>query len=314
MSDKLRVGSLFSGIGGFDLGFERAGFEIAWQCEIDPHARAVLAKHWPATPCYMDVREVGAHSLAKVDVLCGGFPCQDISYANGTLESPKGLEGTRSGLWREFARIIAELRPGWVAIENVGALRTRGLEEVILDLSRMGYDAEWRPVYAYEFGLPHARERLFIVAWSALRDRDDIEPCPDCEEPWCDIHTDHFADCPCRGIRGETLCGGCGEWWNLLDSPECDRCGWLAPDTSRERAQVPSPGSHPAISLLGRDSTPEGIVRGVRDWTIESPVYRVDDGVPGGMGRWDQLKALGNAIAAPAAEFVAGRILEAARP
>lgn len=300
----MKVGSLFTGIGGFDLGFERAGHEIAWQCEIDPHCRAVLEKHWPGIPCHGDVRSVGKHNLAPVDVICGGFPCQDVSYANGTSRGPKGLEGARSGLWREFARIIGEMRPGWVAIENVGALRTRGLEEVIGDLSRMGYDAEWRPVYAYEFGLPHSRERLFILAWARLRDRDDFGTCPDCDNVWCDDHDMHFDECPCRGIQGETQCGGCGEWWNLLDAPTCDYCGWLATDASRERAEVQAPGAHPTVSLLGSDSTPEGIVRGVRGWTAQSPVYRGNDGLSDWLGRWDQLGMLGNAVAPAAAEWI----------
>src|SRR6185312_32662 len=108
----MTVGSLFAGIGGFDLGFERAGFEIKWQVEIDPFCRAVLAKHWPDVRRYEDVRTVGAE-LERVDVVCGGFPCQDISFAGDGA----GLDGERSGLWREFSRLIGELRPRYVVVE-----------------------------------------------------------------------------------------------------------------------------------------------------------------------------------------------------
>ncbi len=157
----LTVGSLFAGIGGFDLGFERAGFTIRWQVEIDPWARAVLAKHWPTVPKYPDVREVGAHSLEPVAVLCGGFHCQDISLAG----KGAGIEGQRSGLWAEYARLIGELRPRYVVVENVAALRTRGLDRVLGDLAACGYDAEWDCIPAAAVGAPHRRDRLWLVAY-----------------------------------------------------------------------------------------------------------------------------------------------------
>lgn len=112
------MGSLFAGIGGFDLGFERAGFQTVWQVEINDYCRKVLAKHFPHAERFEDVRECGAHNLKPVDVICGGFPCQDIS--NAGLRA--GIDGERSGLWREYARIISELRPKAVLIENVAAL------------------------------------------------------------------------------------------------------------------------------------------------------------------------------------------------
>jgi DNA (cytosine-5)-methyltransferase 1 len=155
----MTVGSLFSGIGGFDLGFERAGFEIRWQVEIDPFCRAVLEKHWPAVRRYEDVRTVGKE-LEPVDVIVGGFPCQDISFAG----SGEGLDGDRSGLWAEYARIVGELRPRYVVVENVAALLQRGIERVLGDLARIRYDAQWSVVPACAFGTPHVRRRLFIVA------------------------------------------------------------------------------------------------------------------------------------------------------
>ena len=158
----LTVGSLFSGIGGLELGLERAGMTVKWQVEIDDYCTRVLAKHWPNVPKFRDVRTVGAHNLEPVDLICGGFPCQDISAAG----TGRGIEGERSGLWREFARVVGELRPRYVIVENVSALRGRGLWRVLADLAEVGYDAEWGTLPAAVFGAPHLRERLFIVAYS----------------------------------------------------------------------------------------------------------------------------------------------------
>lgn len=157
----LTFGSLFAGIGGFDLGLERAGMQCAWQVEIDPYAQRILAKHWPDVPRYSDIRDCGAHNLAPVDVLCGGFPCQDISDAGKRA----GITGSRSGLWSEFARIISELRPRYVIVENVSDLLHRGIGVVLGDLATIGYDAEWSIVSACALGAPHTRARLFIVAY-----------------------------------------------------------------------------------------------------------------------------------------------------
>ena len=157
----LTVGSLFAGIGGFDSGFTRAGFQISWQCELDPFCRAVLEKHWPGVTRYPDVREL-RHPPA-VDVLCGGFPCQDISAAGKRV----GIDGERSGLWFHYARVIGELRPRYVVVENVADLLIRGMGRVLGDLAALGYDAEWSVVSACAVGAPHTRERVFIVAYPA---------------------------------------------------------------------------------------------------------------------------------------------------
>ena len=158
----MRIGSLFSGIGGLELGLERAGCgSVAWQVERDPFCRSVLAKHWPSAERFDDVCAVGSHCLAAVDIVCGGFPCQDLSYAG----KGAGLAGERSGLWREYARIVRELRPRFVVVENVSALLARGLGDVLGDLAALGYDAEWHCVRASDVGAPHRRERLFVVAY-----------------------------------------------------------------------------------------------------------------------------------------------------
>jgi DNA (cytosine-5)-methyltransferase 1 len=158
---RLTMGSLFAGIGGFDLGFERAGFKTVWQVEIDPYCQKVLAKNFPEAKRFGDIRECGKHNLEPVDVICGGFPCQDISNAGKRA----GINGERSGLWSEMHRTIGELRPRFAVVENVAALLGRGMGRVLGDLAEIGYDAEWEVVSAADVGAPHIRERLWIVAY-----------------------------------------------------------------------------------------------------------------------------------------------------
>lgn len=163
----LTVGSLFSGIGGLDLGLEWAGFETSWFCEIEKFPQAVLRKHWPDTPIIEDVRDVTEKNVQRVDVIAGGFPCQDISWAGigrGIDYDLSEQEGTRSGLWWEMWRVIRELRPRYVIAENVPALTHRGLDIVLGSLAQIGYDAEWQTISAASVGAPHIRERVFIVA------------------------------------------------------------------------------------------------------------------------------------------------------
>lgn len=159
----LTVGSLFSGVGGLDLGLERAGMAVAWQCEIDPACRKVLAHRWPETHCYDDVRKVDAHNASTVDVLCGGFPCQDVSLAGPRL----GLAGERSGLWWEFARVAAEIAPRWVVIENVPGLLSsragRDMAAVLAGLEKRGYGWAYRVLDARYWGVAQRRRRVFIV-------------------------------------------------------------------------------------------------------------------------------------------------------
>ncbi len=148
-------------MGGFDLGFDRAGMTCKWQVEIDEFAQKVLTKHWPDVPKYKDIRDVGKENLETVDLICGGFPCQDISSAG----KQKGIKGRRSGLWGEYKRIISEIRPSFVVVENVSALLVRGMETVCGDLAELGYDAEWENLPAAIYGAEHIRERIFIVAY-----------------------------------------------------------------------------------------------------------------------------------------------------
>lgn len=182
--EKLKVLDLFAGIGGFSLGLEKTNlYETSAFCEWDEAARKVLKKHWPKVHIFGDIKNVvgyegyasevyyksgargGLYDLIlsrKVDILTGGFPCQDISNSG----SKKGLEGERSGYWFEYLRLISEIKPKGIIIENVSALRTRGLETVLQGLNQVGYDAEWHCIPASATGAPHERDRLFIIAYS----------------------------------------------------------------------------------------------------------------------------------------------------
>ncbi len=165
MSKKiLTYGSLFSGIGGFDLGFDLAGMRCAWQVENDPRAKSVLTNHWPNVKKYEDVRDVGKRNLSAVNVLVGGFPCQDVSLA-GRRE---GLAGGKSGLWFEFIRIVNELKPQWVIVENVPGLLSsnggRDMGTIVGGLAKCGYWWAYRVLDAQYYGVPQRRRRVFIVA------------------------------------------------------------------------------------------------------------------------------------------------------
>lgn len=148
-----------------DLGLERAGMQCAWQVEIDTHCRQVLRKIWPDVPKLNDVRECGKYNLEDVDLIAGGFPCQDLSGAQTGKRD--GLDGRRSGLWSEFARILCELRPALALIENSPMLVGNGLDRVLCDLAALRYDAEWSTLSACAMGATHPRERLFVLAYPA---------------------------------------------------------------------------------------------------------------------------------------------------
>jgi len=156
--------SLFSGVGGFDIGFERAGIETVLQVEKDEHCLSVLEKHWPNVERMTDVRATRrTDEIEGVDLIYGGFPCQDVSIAGKRA----GLAGERSGLWFEFERIVSELRPRWVIIENVpGLLSSNGGADfgvILTGLDKLGFDSSWTVLDAQHFGVPQRRRRVFIV-------------------------------------------------------------------------------------------------------------------------------------------------------
>ena len=151
----MNVLDLFSGIGGFSLGLERAGMETVAFCEFEPHAQKILAKHWPNIPIHDDVRTLdGKQYRGSIDVICGGFPCQDISIAG---KNNGGINGERSGLWQEYKRLIKEIQPKYAIIENVSALLSRGLDVVLSDLAEIGYDATWTVIDTKYTGRPQRR-------------------------------------------------------------------------------------------------------------------------------------------------------------
>jgi DNA (cytosine-5)-methyltransferase 1 len=155
----VNVGSLFSGIGGMDLGLARAGMTVRWQCEIEPYCRRVLAKHWPDVPCYEDVKTIDWTEVEPVDLICGGFPCQPVSLAGKRL-----AQEDERWLWPEFVRCIRVLRPRYVLVENTTGLLSAGMGDVLGDLAKAGFDAEWGLLSACALGAPHSRSRVFIVA------------------------------------------------------------------------------------------------------------------------------------------------------
>ena len=175
----MRVLSLFSGIGGLDLGLQRAGMTICGQVELDPWCRRVLAKHWPEVPRHEDVRTAAAWWSSQprpaVDLVAGGFPCQDVSDAGRRT----GIEGEHSGLWAHFAAVVRVLRPQFVLVENTPGLLVRGMGRVLGDLAASGYDAEWDCIPAAAVDAPHLRTRVWILAYpGGVRDEADdaIQP------------------------------------------------------------------------------------------------------------------------------------------
>ena len=160
---KLKVLDLFSGIGGFSLGLERTGgFETIAFCDVDKACHKVLQKHWSSVPIFDDVNTLTKEKInGSVDVICGGFPCQDISLAG----KGGGIKGERSGLWFQFHRLIKETKPKFVIAENVASLRSRGLDEVLHSLNEIGYDSEWHCIPASFVGAFHKRDRIWIIAY-----------------------------------------------------------------------------------------------------------------------------------------------------
>jgi DNA (cytosine-5)-methyltransferase 1 len=266
----VNVLDLFSGIGGFSLGLERAGMKTVAFCEIEKYPRAILAKHWPGVPIYDDVRTLTASRLEadgiSVDVICGGFPCQDISFAGAGA----GLAGERSGLWREYARLIGEIRPRYVIVENVSALLSRGLGDVLGDLAEIGYDAEWHCIPASAIGAPHRRDRVWIVAYSL-------------------------------GIRCGTTIRKCAGNYAKDSIWRANRVG----DAGAALADASCPRLQDGLSWRLQQTLAMSTSGGW--WDVEPDVGRVADGIP---RRVDRLKGLGNAIVPQIPELIGRAIME----
>ena len=282
----MNVLDLFSGIGGFSLGLERAGMRTVAFCEIDPFCRRVLAKHWPNVPCYDDIRTLTAERLAadgiSVDLIAGGFPCQDISVAG----KGAGLAGERSGLWREYARLIGEIRPRFVIVENVAALLGRGLGDVLGDLAALGFDTEWHCIPASAVGAPHRRDRIWIVAYTS-------------------------------GDRVLQFTGGRNLSDGERDYPQTQQERNVKPTwASSIRGDGPlADPDRPRFSLsrqepVGAYWREAGGVFAASDWWRTEPdVGRVAHGVP---ARVDRLRALGNAVVPQIPEIIGKAIMRLA--
>jgi len=279
---QLTFGSLFAGIGGFDLGFERCGMECKWQVEINDYAQKVLAKHWPAVHRERDIRECSARNLDWVDVIAGGFPCQDISYAG----LGAGLDGERSGLFFEAIRLVSELQPRAVVLENVAALLTRGLDRVLGTLAEIGYDAEWHCIPAAYVGAPHIRDRVFVIAIHSNPENSYAR------QPHKRNAKRSGANSPQKRQRLRNQPSGLGSI--VADSNKHIPC--------QERLQRSG-----ELLRIGGD-TQEDFRRGLAsNWAIEPDIRRVAHGIP---ARVDRLRGLGNAVVPQVAELVGKMVLQ----
>lgn len=258
---------------------------IVWQVELDPFCRSILARHFPDAQRFKDVRDVGATELGPVGIIAGGFPCQDISQAG----TGAGLQGARSGLWFEFARIIRETRPRWVVVENVPALLARGFGRVLGDLAACGYDAIWDCLPAQAVGAPHRRDRLFVVAWRV----------PDPER-------DGVRDGPERGAGGAQAPDG--------GDPESLHVGEAVAHTDslgRQRSEARVEAGEGGEAAQGRPCSMEWppAPGDMHAWGRVPPdtqpaFCRVADRGALGLDRRNRLRALGNAVVPQVAEVI----------
>ena len=286
------IGSLFSGIGLLELGLEQAGLgSVAWQCEIDPWCRRVLAKHWPAAERFDDVRTIRPRAT---DVICGGFPCQPFSVAGKQRE----LADER-WLWPEFARVIDEAKPSIVVAENVPGLRARGLRPVLADLASLGFDVEWHHFRASDLGAPHERNRIWIVATHP--DRVNVRQQPG----WLGRSIERQAAAVDRQASG-----------NAADADSIG-CARIARGRFAEIGPDIETGNQPAADAngIGRLESARrfAIQRGwAREcgWTLD-PIARVDDGRKRIVDAGRRRKALGNAVVMPCARAVGRAIVDA---
>ena len=311
----IKIGSLFSGIGGFELGLERAipGAQTIWQVEQNLYCQSILKKHWPKAKIYDDVRNITKNNVEPIDLLCGGFPCQDISIAG----NQKGInDGKKSSLWWEMLRIIGELEPRIVVLENVPAIISNGGLDVVGSLTSIGYDCEWTIISAKQFGAPHLRKRWFCVAYpcrigrstgSDLKRKD--QDCLDKKR-----NTEKTDKQRCERI------GGIGKTPFVITHPDrktsytnmshgkTRTAHALCLEKSRKNRIWLRPWSH---SLQTGGDTPSA--SNWREISGQSPVCRMDDGISDRLDsnriRKQRLIALGNAIVPACSQYIGECIL-----
>ncbi len=284
----MKVGSLFSGIGGFDLGLERAGMEIVWQVEIDPFCNKVLAKHWPEVKRYGDIRDVGKHNLEPVDLICGGFPCQPFSTAG----KRRGKEDDRF-LWPEMLRVISEVRPRWIIGENVAGIINMELDNCISDLEREGYEVQTFVIPACAVGAPHRRDRVWIVAHrkgtGAGSDKGGIRDFPIGENRGQTTDSD-APDTRCIGQEKQEQQTTGGKQYNSH--------AWNTESTGQQG------------SIVRPWEVQHGGTGSGSNWLeVATRLCRVAHGVPNRVDRLNRLKCLGNAVVPQIVEILGWAIM-----
>ena len=283
----MNVLDLFSGIGGFSLGLERAGMKTVAFCEIEEYPRKVLKKHWPDVPIYTDVRTLTKEQLDNdgitVDVICGGFPCQDLSVAG----KKAGFDGDRSSLYREMLRLVSECRPRYAIFENVTGLLTgesgRWFAQFLYDLAEIGFDAEWHCISASAIGAHHHRDRIWIIAYPNLQ--RSILP---------------------KKTRDN---GKNTTESNDQQSQGCSSAHELFSNTTGKRQQGQGQLKQSLLAkAYGEGKTINAIASSLGDiWAVEPELGRVANGIP---NRSHRLKALGNAVVPQIPELIGRAIME----
>ena len=313
----MNVLSLFSGIGGFDLGFERAGMNVIGMCEIDKHAQKILQRHFPDATLHTDVREVH-YERGAVDLICGGFPCQDLSVAG----KRRGLAGERSGLWYEFARIIDKTQPSWVVIENVPGLFSSNAGRdfaVIIDwLAQRGYGVGWRVLDAQGFGLAQRRKRVFIVAsfgspsgCTVLLEPESVrrDSTASRKERQGDTRTTEDSVSENIAHRSVDVASALTAVGRRPEIHNGDFILWQA--TTPDSIRIAAGNTSPTLSArmgTGGHNVPLIGVRRLTPTECER-LQGFPDGWTAGQADSNRYKQLGNAVAVPVAEWIGRRIM-----
>jgi len=283
----MRMLDLFSGIGGFALAAEWTWgdeLDIVGFCEIEKYAQKVLQKNFPGVPIHEDITKLNGKDFKNIDIITGGFPCQDISIAG----KGEGIEGSRSGLWTEMCRIISEVRPRYAIIENVPMLIHRGLERVLCDLTEIGYDCEWQIIGADEVGAWHRRKRIWIVAYS---------------RHLCGRDNEYGNVGLCSGKQINETIRTAPQLKVTRPSTESE----VVPNTNSFGCKLRRTETRSRETNIERSSTRQEFIstRSESYWTTEPNVGRVANGIP---KRVDRLKGLGNAIVPQVAYEIMRRI------
>lgn len=306
----ITIGSCFSGIGGFELGLERAipNSTTIWQIEQDRFCQSVLARHWPSAVIHQDIRQVSSKVLPYVDIMCGGFPCQDISIAG----KQEGINGEKSGLWWEMHRLISEIRPRVIVLENVAAIVRNGLSTVSESLAQLGYDLEWQIISARQFGAPHIRRRWFGVAYPNHQ-KQYAEPINAKVERAPESHAaSAYPNSQPLQVQQNQMCRGQKktqpEQFSQIQSAGFNGAAHSNSQRSEEHLQHQSMAQEIEPECGGSQA---GRIHPGNYWHQNPPkptLCDLDDGIPNRVAR---LKALGNAIVPQCSQYIGSQIIKA---